>query len=161
MSYYSENCQVHFFSLRTCYCRHDHSHSLGKCLHPSSPPPFFLRIIYRICAQRGSQMYAGRKSKFLSFNREIFFNLKFKQNPPKLYTKWIIFLKGAYRSKTGPNKSQWDTPGNRVCTPVYGFSNHHSSFQKLPWALAGFCSPEPGRAKRVMALGQQGTKAPE
>ena len=32
-------------------------------------------------------MYAGRKSKFLSFNREIFFNLKFKQNSPKLYTK--------------------------------------------------------------------------
>ena len=116
MPHHSENRQVHFFSLRTWYCRQDHSHSFGKCLHPSSPP-FFSRIIYRICAQRGSQMYAGRKSKFLSFNREIFFNVKFKQNPPKLYTKWTIFLKGAYRSKTGPNKSHGTHLGIELVLP--------------------------------------------
>lgn len=62
-------------------------------------------------------MYAGRKSKFLSFNREIFFNVKFKQNPPKLYTKWTIFLKGAYRSKTGPNKSHGTHLGIELVLP--------------------------------------------
>ena len=128
----------------------------------STPPPrlSFQGLYIGFVLREAARCMLGEKVSSFLLTGRYFLMWNLSKTHPSYIPSELFFLKEPIDPKQAQTRAM-DTPANRVGTPVYGFSNHHSSFQKLPWDLPGLCSPEPRRAKRVMALGQQGTKSPE
>lgn len=126
------------------------------------PHPSFQALYIGNVLREAARCVLGKKVSSFRLTRHLFLqgNIFLIWNLSETHSNFILselfFFKGAYRSKTGPNKSEWDTPGYRGCTVVYGSSNHHTYFQKLPWAriLLSWA----WKSKRVMALGQRVTR---